>query len=151
MSRCLSAACLLLVLAAPPAAAVPYDLPFVLGVGQSVDVGDEGVRVGFTRVTGESRCPSGVVCFWPGDAEALLWIELPRRLPESFVLHTYYDFTRAMEFGAWRVELVQVAPYPVWNAPPFDPDCYVVTLRVQRTGAVELVPTAWGAVKARYR
>ena len=71
-------------------AALPYGTPFTLGVGASSAVGDEGLVLGFEGVLADSRCPTGVWCFWPGDAAAALWLEIPDCPRQDFVLHTYY-------------------------------------------------------------
>lgn len=150
MARHLFACLLLLPAAALAADGVPFGQPFVLGVNESVVVGAQ-VAVGFLEVPADSRCPADVLCFWPGDAEVSLLIRPLGRDPEYFVLHTYDDFGRELDLGAWRFSLLDLAPYPATAAIPIDPATYVVTLKVDLLGPVEVAPCRWGAAKARYR
>ena len=137
-------------LASASAAAVPLDQPFTLAYGQETDVGDVGVRLGFPGPVDESRCPYGVLCFWEGDAGVHLWIERPGAPREEFVLHTYRVWDQFLDFGAWRVTLLQVEPYPVFGE-PIDPEAYVATFEVTAIDPVPAALTSWSALKSRYR
>lgn len=129
----------------------PYGSPFTLAVGDSTEVGDEGLVVGFTGILSDSRCPTGVWCFWPGDAEAALWVSVPTCGCTEVLLHTYYDFEQWVDLGIAVVHLLNVVPYPVIDLPPIDPDDYLVTLLVFDSGPTNTEPRAWGALKALYR
>jgi len=144
-------AVLCLAASALPAAAVPYGTPFVLTPGTSVVVGEEGLVVGFDGILSDGRCPTGVLCFWPGDAAASLNADAPWCDAQQFVLHTYYDYDRSAELCQVVVHLLLVEPYPVFDGPPIDPADYVVTLMVEEAGPVETVRQSWGTVKSIYR
>jgi type IV pilus biogenesis protein CpaD/CtpE len=103
--------------------------PIVLAPGQSVTVGDEGLVIRFIEVSGDSRCPQGVECFWEGDAAARLTAKLPQGFVDDFTLHTARMFRIYQDYGDYRIRLTAVTPYPVYpdEIPAED---YRVTLEV---------------------
>ncbi len=135
-----------LAIGAAPAAA--GDMFVVLGVGESVAVGD--VTLGFDGVAQDSRCPAEAWCFWPGDAEAVLRAVRPGLDPLVFSLHTYYDWDHTADVAGLRVTLVGVAPSPRLNE-PIDPADYRASLLVAPLQTLPDAPEGWGAVKALYR
>ena len=62
----------------------PFDLKF----GQSADVAGTNLRLTFTRVAGDSRCPTDVVCVWEGDAEIAIRIDRGGTRVGNAELHT---------------------------------------------------------------
>jgi len=135
--------------AAPAFGGHPFGDPFDLGVETSLQIGDGELTVGFVDIPSDSRCPQGVWCFWPGDAETALWLQVPGGDRIDFTLHTYYDWDSTFISGPFSVSLDQVAPYPVYGE-TIDPADYVVTLTV-RSGPVPDDPRPWAAIKALYR
>lgn len=138
-----------LALAAPAVAQIPFGQPFDLAVGADATVG--GLRIGFTEVPSDSRCPLGAWCFWEGDAATSLWLLRPGAPAEDFVLHTTTNFgmETSHDFGDVTVALLAVVPYPVLDQ-PIDPATYVVTLVATENG-VGVAPLTWSALKASYR
>ena len=120
-----------------------------LGVGESKPVGDDGLVVGFDYVTGDNRCPTGVLCFWPGDAAALIWADIPAHDKTTAELHTYYDFEDSFSYAGYNVTLVAVEPYPVYGG-TIDPDDYVTTLTITGGPASPVRPATWSSIKALY-
>ena len=45
-----------------------------LGIGQTVAVVDEPIKLKFIKVTGDSRCPIGAKCVWAGEVTFVLEI-----------------------------------------------------------------------------
>lgn len=131
--------------------AEPYGTPFDLAAGASVEVGDEGLVIGFDGILSDSRCPIGAVCVWEGDAEAALWIDAPDRPREEFVLHTSPMFMQSHDAGCAVIHLLTVLPVPVVDGPPIDPADYVVQLLVVCSGPIETEPHTWGEAKVTYR
>jgi len=152
-ARTIPISCLLLatLLTAAVYCEVPYGTPFDLAVGASVEVGDEGLLMGFTGILSDSRCPIGAVCVWEGDAEAALWIEVPGRPREDFVLHTSAMFVQSRDVGCAVIHLLSVTPHPTLDGPPIDPADYVVQLLVVCSGPIETEPHTWGTTKAVFR
>jgi hypothetical protein len=147
---------LLLLLLAPStsAAAEPYAQNFQLGVGESTEVGDEGLMVGFAEVLMDTRCPSSVVCVWEGDAEVSVWVEPAGGERVYGVLHTTTTGGGNLwiEVANHMIWLVNLAPYPVLpGAVDIDPNEYIATLSVDRLESVEGERSSWGMMKGRYR
>jgi len=121
-----------------------------LGVGESKQVGDDGLVIGFDYITGDSRCPTGVLCFWPGDAAALIWADDPAHEKVTVELHTYYDFGRSFSYAGHVVTLVAVDPYPVYGRPT-DPGEYVTTITILGGPESPVQAATWSRIKALYR
>lgn len=135
MSRfLLFAAAFIVLLIASAAAAPPHPIgePFDLIVGESVMVGNEGLKIGFDRVSNDSRCPADAYCVWEGDAEVLAWADAPGEPREDFDLHTNSGYRRETVVGPYVIRLLGLVPYPRSDTPP-DPDKYVMTAVVLNT------------------
>jgi hypothetical protein len=100
-----------------------------VSIGQDVVVPGTALRVGFLGLESDSRCPTGVVCVWQGDAAAKIGLTAGSGPTHPQVLHTALE-PGSVDFGGVRVTLLDVAPWPV-DGQPTDPDDYVVTLRVE--------------------
>jgi hypothetical protein len=100
--------------------------PIELGSGQSAQVG--ALRITFTAVTSDSRCPVDVVCVWAGDAVARLNLSQPAGAVETRELHTTLE-PRSVEYGDFQIELVRVDPAPR-STQPIPPASYRVVVRV---------------------
>jgi hypothetical protein len=88
------------------------DEAFVLQVGQEAELADDGLRVGFTAVREDSRCPPGVQCFWEGVATAALWAEKtghPRSELLLATINTQGHSTQA-EYLGYEIALADLAP-----------------------------------------
>lgn len=103
--------------------------------GQTAEVSLSGnpapVLVKFTRVVADSRCPRNVQCVWAGEVAVLLTFsgaatgELTLKLPGS-------EATPATgNAGPYRIEVLDVTPYPVAGRPREEPNRVklAVTLR----------------------
>lgn len=91
------------------------------------------VLVSLAEVMEDSRCPRRVTCVWQGAAKVRIGVTIQ----ESGIVHqdvelaTFPEATRVASIGGYRIELVDLAPYP--DAPgPTDSAKYTVTLRVTR-------------------
>lgn len=82
--------------------------PAPLAPGESAQFG--ALRVTFTGVSGDSRCPVDVTCVWQGDAVAQIRLSEPAGAVESRDLHT--NEPRSTKYGAYQVELVRLDPAP---------------------------------------
>ena len=89
----------------PPAA---INQPVELAPGQSTQVGP--LRITFTGVSGDSRCPVDVTCVWEGDAVAEIELRQPTSAMETRELHTASP--RSTTYGSYQVELVRLDPVP---------------------------------------
>jgi hypothetical protein len=87
----------------------------VLRVGQVADFPGEGLRVGFTAVSGDSRCPppeTGVVCVWQGVATVAAWAQKSPQPRSEIVLATTNaaGHSRQAEYLNYEIELLGLAP-----------------------------------------
>ena len=80
-----------------------------LSPGQSVQSGS--LRVTFTRVDNDSRCPTDVVCVWEGDALVKIEVSEQPGDPVARELHTSGSAgARTITYGGFQIELVRLSP-----------------------------------------
>jgi hypothetical protein len=87
-----------------------------------------GLRVTFTELVGDSRCPINVTCIQAGEAEVRLNVSLSGRT-ETITLSTDAPDESVAAVPGYRIELVDVTP--VADGTQRAPDAYSVTVRVQ--------------------
>ena len=100
-------------------------------VGQTLIV--EDVKVRFTGVASDSRCPMDAVCVWAGDAVANFAVEQNcecRAVTVSLALHTNLEPKSGVGYG-YRVELKGLQPYPRASLET-KPDAYYAWVRIVR-------------------
>ena len=98
-------------------------------IGQTMIV--EGVRIRFSDVESDSRCPSDVVCVWAGDALASFVVEQNCECKSpafELKLHTTLEPKNGTAYG-FRVELLGLTPYPS-VASPIKKDSYAAWVRI---------------------
>lgn len=64
-------------------------------------------------VLNDSRCPTGVLCFWEGNAEVKLRFEKLNENPIYFNLNTLSRFTTETIIDKYKFTLVGLNPYPI--------------------------------------
>ena len=96
-----------------------------LAPGQTAQVGP--LRITFTGVSGDSRCPVDVVCVWEGDAVADLTLSQPTGAVETRELHT--SNPRSATYGGFQIELVRLDPAPR-STQAIPPASYRLVVRV---------------------
>lgn len=89
--------------------------PVVINIDTCFDNADKEMRVCLESVTDDSRCPTGVVCVWEGDAVANLTIKTKNEI-NSFQLHTNNRFQNETVLQGYRIKLLSVSPYPSANS-----------------------------------
>ena len=113
----------------PSAPTVPLSQEFTLAPRQPVVVQNTSVQLEFIRVSGDSRCPAGVFCIQGGDA--IVQLRASDGGSSDYELHTGDQSRAAVSHGPFRIELVQLQPYP-FSGRQIDPDSYRATFRVTR-------------------
>ena len=104
--------------------------PFMLKLGASATVEAEELQVGFERVVSDSRCPTGARCIQEGEAIVRVWlVKAPAQRETRDVATTPQRDTGT--YGAYRVKLVGLEPYPNLKQATRASD-YVATLLVTR-------------------
>lgn len=120
---------------------VPADLlaavvgvPFEVPLGGSFAVGDAGVRVSFSAVPEDSRCPDGARCLWQGRAVVGVEVLAGAAPAQTFTLAIPGDLTpdapEAIAVGPYTLRLVDLAPYPA--APGAAGGPYVATFVLEQ-------------------
>src|SRR5688572_24822014 len=94
----------------PTGPSVPLNEQFTLAPGQAATIRDSSVRVQFVRVSGDSRCPADAVCIQGGDA--LVHVRAGEGNMIEYELHTGDESRAAIAHAGFRIELVNLQPYP---------------------------------------
>lgn len=89
---------------APPQPPKPIELKH----GGAIEEG--GLRINFASVTNDSRCPTGMECPWPGNAEIVL--ELSGDGNHAAVLNTNPQFPQSYRTSGHLITLKELKPYP---------------------------------------
>ncbi len=106
-----------------------YPIMVELHPGESATLPHDTMVITFERVTGESRCPIGVVCVWEGDGAVKLVLQ-PRTAPaETCTLHTTLE-PKSIIAGTSEIRLKELSPYPVYGK-EIDPSEYLATLEIK--------------------
>jgi hypothetical protein len=115
----------------PPACdgGASLDKEFKLRFGGDAAVGD-GLKVKFSALVEDSRCPKGVDCIWEGNAKIRVELVGAGKQPASFELNTNVEPKSASGAG-YEISLLKLDPYPNADARPKEKD-YVATLSVRR-------------------
>ena len=101
-----------------------------LHIGQQATV-DGTLHLRLTSVDNDSRCPTGVVCVWEGNAEVVLGVRSGNDQEQKLTLNTNSSSPIEGDFASYHIKLVNLAPYPHVDA-RIDPSQYVATLLVTR-------------------
>jgi hypothetical protein len=109
---------------------VALETDFHLALGGTAEVEDAGLRLEFSAVPEDSRCPPHAFCVWAGDAriELVVWeAGLAGWEREDAVLHTNPSIgPSAVIFDVYVLQLMSLRPeFRTGERPE-----YVVTLRV---------------------
>lgn len=64
-------------------------------------------------VLNDSRCPTGVMCIWEGNAEVKFKFEKLNENPIFFNLNTHLSFTKDTIIDNYKISLIGLNPYPI--------------------------------------
>ncbi len=124
-------------LSIPTAPAMPIGViarlnePFTLKVSESVAVPEaNSLRVYFTNVLEDSRCPPNIACYQAGRVRVLITVVHNAKLAQFDFSTALGDYRRQGTLGGYLVELLDVAPPPNPANTPMPRPEYRVTLRV---------------------
>jgi hypothetical protein len=108
---------------------------FILGAGQEAVSGADDLRVRFSEVLEDSRCPTEVECFWTGQARIAVLIEPAGRPATTADFNTNPapgQNAQIVRADDYTVELKSLDPYPRTPDQPISFEDYRATLLVQR-------------------
>jgi hypothetical protein len=121
--------------------------PFVLRWGQKIAVQNENLSITFRDVVSDSRCPTNVICLWPGMAE--VQIKLATKSADTAVVTVAvlggwegdFDNPYAVDTLGYRIDLLKLDPYPdlpMSSRSSRLPEAYQATLKVTRSTATPI-------------
>src|SRR5262245_2639685 len=113
----------------PSAPTGPVNAQVVLAPGETTDVAGAAIRLRFVGVTGDSRCPTGVLCIQGGDAIVRIDVLPSAGGQASYELHT--GNVQPVHHDTLTIALVDLAPYP-FVSHPIAPGDYRATLKITR-------------------
>jgi len=115
---------------ANPTIPIPSDIK--LAVGQHVTVQPDNVEIGFSKVQGDSRCPTNVRCFWQGAAAVQLTLTNAIHQTQRVGISVEGHGSGTAEAMGYRITAVRLDPYPQ-GAGPIRQSAYRVTLHIERS------------------
>lgn len=118
-----------LILGCYPSSEFELDQPFRLEYGRKATNSDENIKIRFSQVVADGRCPLEHQCLLPGNAEVKLTFTKDRKR-KTFTLNTYNE-PRAMVVFGYLITLKEVTPERSLTEPPA-PEEYSITLVIGR-------------------
>jgi hypothetical protein len=103
---------------------------FTLRVGEQVQIKETGLKISFSAVTEDSRCPKGVDCIWAGNGKVVVQINVGRAKSAEIEVNTNVE-PKQSRFQEYSIKLVSLNPYPHKDVKIKRSD-YVVTLVVNK-------------------
>jgi hypothetical protein len=113
----------------------PLGQPFPLSGGQEATIAGENVRVRFTDVFEDSRCPTEVECFWTGQARIAVVVEPAGRAATTVDFNTNPapgQSVQTADVDGFTVDLKSLEPYPRTPDDGIALEDYTATLVVRR-------------------
>lgn len=111
----------------PAGAVVPSPTEVTLPLGEEVRVGD-ALRLVFTRVVEDSRCPVDVTCVWEGNAVVEIGVALGSGPTFPVQLNSTLE-PRSAEWNGVRLTYLELLPRPVSEGPA--PEDFTLRIRVE--------------------
>jgi len=108
---------------------------FTLGGGQEAVFGGGDLRVRFSELLEDSRCPTEVECFWTGQARIAVVVQAVGRPSTTAYFNTNPapgENVQSARAGDFTVELKSLEPYPRTPDDPIPFSDYRATLLVAR-------------------
>jgi hypothetical protein len=113
---------------ADPGKEVALDEEFTIKIGQQIEVKDANLRITFTAVEEDSRCPVEILCVWAGNAKLQLEVKRSKKKFITVEMNTTLE-PKERDYKGYRVKLVSLNPQRRAGI-PVDPADYEATLVV---------------------
>ena len=113
----------------------PLGQEFRLSGGQEATISGENLRLRFTDVLEDSRCPTEVECFWTGQARIALAVVPAGHQPATVNFNTNPapgQNVQTVEVDGYTVELKSLDPYPRTPDDGITLQDYTATLLVRK-------------------
>ncbi len=116
---------------------VAFDLnqAFVLGGGRQASINGEDLRLRFTDVLEDSRCPERVQCVWTGQARVAILVQPDGRKPTTLEFNTNPAPGQTVSTGRvgdYTVAMQSLDPHPQTPDDPIALAEYRATLTVTK-------------------
>jgi hypothetical protein len=111
------------------------DKEFILAGGQEATIRGEDLRLRFTEVLEDSRCPTQVECYWTGQARIAVLVQPPGREPTTVQFNTNPapgQNVQKAQVGEYTVSLQSLDPYPQTSDESIALEQYRATLVVHK-------------------
>lgn len=109
----------------------PTQKEITVKLGQEVVIDGEKLRLEFSQLLGDSRCPVDVDCIWQGNAEITIGvgaINKRKRIGEYFKLNTALE-PQEVKYKNYTIKFVKLSPDPKAGV-VIDPSQYEATLLI---------------------
>ena len=103
---------------------------FNIKVGESAVLVDQGMVIKFKSVGDDSRCPTGAVCVWEGNATVILELKNSNLDTLTANLNTSIE-PQIVNFSNLIIQLKSLTPYPKLNE-LINPNDYVAKLLIRK-------------------
>lgn len=113
------------------------DQPFTLHGGQEATISGQELRLRFTEVLEDSRCPTQVECFWTGQARIAVVVTRGGSAPSTVEFNTNPapgQHKQTLDVGGYTIELQSLDPYPQTPDEALAFENYRATLLVRKVG-----------------
>lgn len=84
---------------------------FTLKVGEQVVIKEAGLKISFSEVAEDSRCPTGVKCIWAGNGRVVVNVSQSGKKAAAVELNTGVE-PKQHHFQGYDIKLVGLNPYP---------------------------------------
>jgi hypothetical protein len=84
---------------------------FTFKVGEQAVIKEAGLKISFSAVTEDSRCPKGVDCIWAGNGKLILKVSAGGGKATPIELNTNVE-PKQGRFHGYDIKLVSLNPYP---------------------------------------
>ena len=102
---------------------------FKIKNGEEVVIKAEKLRIAFRSMVNDSRCETGAVCVWAGNAEIAVEVAKNNKKPLMAKLNT--SAPKEIDYKGFKIRLVALNPYPKVGD-PINPKDYEATMIVTK-------------------
>jgi hypothetical protein len=109
--------------------------PFALAGGQEGLIASEGLRLRFSDVLEDSRCPTQVECFWTGQARIAVSVQPEGAASTTVEFNTNPapgQTVNQADVGRYSIEMLSLEPYPQTPENPIAFEDYHASLTVRK-------------------
>ncbi len=98
----------------PPTKSFLFGDTVTVAFDQTVVNDNENIRLHFSKLISEERCPVDSECFWEGNAEVRFEF-FSDGTKSVFSLNTFSGYTRDTTIAPYRIRMIGLAPWPHSN------------------------------------